>query len=68
MEQQDFEITVRSEDATLLETIRVQHRAVARSDGMEHWIEGGPIRDKHAVQTKIREACYRYYKRILQIL
>lgn len=26
MEQQDFEITVRPEDATLPETIRVQHR------------------------------------------
>jgi len=29
--------------------------AVARSGGMEHWIEGGSIRDKRAVQTKIRE-------------
>lgn len=43
-------------------------RAVARSGGMEHWIEGGSIRDKRAVQTKIREIYYRYYKRVLQIL
>jgi len=42
--------------------------AVARSGGMEHWIEGGSIRDKRAVQTKIREVYYRYYKRVLQIL
>lgn|SRR5690606_15112339 len=43
-------------------------KAVARSGGMEHWIEGGSIRDKRAVQTKIREIYYRYYKRVLQIL
>jgi len=43
-------------------------KAVARSGGMEAWIEGAPIRDKRAVQTKIREVYYRYYKRVLQIL
>lgn len=43
-------------------------KAAARSGSMCCWIEGEGIRDKRAVQTKIREVYYRCYKRVLQIL